>query len=136
MPIIDNLLRHALHSRCIAHDLRFPPHSARIPSPMDHNVLGGLGSGHYMPFCKKTRVQPAASPPAARIWIISYEFPWVIEVNGTGVSNESHRFTTSSRSKDNSVESFVTIYDVLHTLWANLQEPMVESEWYVLDFSF
>lgn len=132
MPIIDGLLRHALHSRCIAHDLRFPPHSARIPSPMGYKVFGALSGGHYMPFCKKTRAQSAISPPVDRMWIVSYEFPWVIEVNGTATSipdAESHRFITSGRDRHDTTETFVTIYDVLHTLWANLQRPVLEPEW-------
>ncbi|QRV79173.1 cadmium ion transporter [Ceratobasidium sp. AG-Ba] len=111
LPIIDNLLRHTLHSRCVSHDLRFSPHSARLPSVSDRKLLSNLRHGApYLALCEKTRAQPAVSPPVSQMWIVSYEFPWVIE-------------------HPRSEEKFVTIYDVLNTLWRNLQKPVVEAEW-------
>lgn len=41
---------------------------------------------------------------------------------------------TSFQCKDRgkTPETFVTIFDVLHALWASLQKPILESEWYAL----
>ncbi|KAG9119307.1 hypothetical protein FRC07_005724, partial [Ceratobasidium sp. 392] len=142
LPIIDNLLRHTLQSRCVSHDLRFSPHSARLPSVTDRKLLDGLRhGGPYLSLCEKTRGQPAVTPPVARMWIVSYEFPWIIEVNGTGQVGARKDFTCycsiSSRCKAQHPESetFVTIYDVLHSLWRNLQKPVVEAEWSTLSSS-
>ncbi|KAG8777683.1 hypothetical protein FRC12_000255 [Ceratobasidium sp. 428] len=139
LPIIDALLRHTLQSRCVSHDLRFSPHSARLPSVTDRKILSSLRHGApYLSLCEKTRGQPAVSPPVSRMWIVSYEFPWVVEVKGTGYGGASKDFTCycsiSSRCKAQHPESeaFVTIYDVLHSLWHNLQKPVVEAEWSTL----
>ncbi|CAE6478020.1 unnamed protein product [Rhizoctonia solani] len=134
LPIIDTLLRHAPHSRSISHDLRFPPHSARMLAPTNHYGLGGFNPAQYVPFCTRTRAQPAVSPPASRMWIVSYEFPWVVEVNAAVSEPGTHHFLTSGRGKYAS-EPFVTIYDVLHALWAYLQRPMMEEEWSTLSSS-
>jgi hypothetical protein len=63
------------------------------------------------------------------MYIVSYEFPWVIEVNAAVSDPGAHHFLTSGRGKHAS-EPFVTVYDVMHALWAYLQRPVVESEWY------
>ncbi|KAL5631353.1 hypothetical protein ACGC1H_007017 [Rhizoctonia solani] len=95
---------------------------------------GGLNPAQYIPFCTRTRAQPAVSPPVSQIWIVSYDFPWAIEVNATVSDPEAHRFITSGRDKY-APEPFVTIYDVLHALWAYLQRPMMEEEWSALTSS-
>ncbi|KAG8679107.1 hypothetical protein FRC08_017220 [Ceratobasidium sp. 394] len=75
------------------------------------------------------------------MWVVSYEFPWVVEVNGTGRNGTSKGFacycSVSSRCKAQhpEPEAFVTIYDVLHALWRNLQKPVVETEWATLSSS-
>ncbi|CAE6454119.1 unnamed protein product [Rhizoctonia solani] len=134
LPIIDTLLRHALNSRSISHDLRFPPHSARMLSAANYYGSGGFNPAQYVPFCSRTRAQPAVSPPVSQIWIVSYDFPWVVEVNATVSDPGAHHFITSGRDKYAS-EPFVTIYDVLHALWAYLQRPIMEEEWSTLTSS-
>ncbi|KAG8690810.1 hypothetical protein FRC11_008964 [Ceratobasidium sp. 423] len=134
LPIIDTLLRHALHSRSISHDLRFPPHSARMLSTANYHGSGGFNPAQYVPFCTRTRAQPAVSPPVSQMWIVSYEFPWVIEVNAAVSDPGAHHFVTSSRGK-HAPEPFVTIYDILHAIWAYLQRPIVEEEWTKLSSS-
>ncbi|CEL60814.1 hypothetical protein RSOLAG1IB_04053 [Rhizoctonia solani AG-1 IB] len=131
VPILDHLLRHALHSRSILHDLRFPPYSARMLSVTNHYGSGGSNPTQYVPFCSRTRAQPAVSPPIPQMYIVSYEFPWVIEVNAAVSDPGAHHFLTSGRGKHAS-EPFVTVYDVMHALWAYLQRPVVESEWSAL----
>jgi hypothetical protein len=87
--------------------------------------------------CEQTRGQPAVSPPVARMWIVSYEFPWMVEVNGTGRGatrrDNACYCSISSRCKaqHEGPDAFVTVFDVLHALWSNLQRPVVETEWYV-----
>lgn len=131
LPILDTLLRHALHSRSILHDLRFSPHSARMLSATNHHGSGGFNPTQYVPLCPRTRAQPAVSPPVSQIYIVSYEFPWVIEVNAAVSDPGAHHFVTSGRER-HAAEPFVTIYDVMHALWAYLQRPVVESEWSAL----
>ncbi|CAE6493723.1 unnamed protein product [Rhizoctonia solani] len=134
LPIIDTLLRHTHHSRSISHDLRFPPHSARMLSTANYHGSGRLNPAQYIPFCTRTRAQPAVSPPVSQIWVVSYDFPWAIEVNATVSDAGAHRFAASGRDKY-APEPFVTVYDVLHALWAHLQRPMMEEEWSALTSS-
>ncbi|KAJ1304671.1 hypothetical protein OPQ81_005810 [Rhizoctonia solani] len=134
LPILDNLLRHGLHSRSISHDLRFPPHSARMLSVTNYYGSGGFNPAQYVPLCARTRAQPATSPPVSQMWIVSYEFPWVIEVNAAISGSGAHHFVTSGSDKHAS-EPFVTIYDVLNALWAYLQRPTIEAEWSALSSS-
>ncbi|KAF8608932.1 hypothetical protein BDV93DRAFT_602808 [Ceratobasidium sp. AG-I] len=143
LPIIDSLLRYTLRTKCIAHDIRFPPHSARLPTsatpdPLGFGKPGGRGA-LYLTLCERTRTQPAVSPPITRMWIVSYEFPWVVEVIGTGrcIGKAVCHCPTSFHCKDRgkTPETFVTIFDVLHALWANLQKPIMESEWTTLSSS-
>ncbi|KDN49810.1 hypothetical protein RSAG8_01875, partial [Rhizoctonia solani AG-8 WAC10335] len=134
LPIIDTLLRHALHTRSISHDLRFPPHSARMLSAANYYGSSGSNPAQYVPFCTRTRAQPAVSPPVSQMWIVSYEFPWVIEVNAAVSDPGAHHIVTSGRDK-HTPEPFVTIYDVLHALWAYLQRPIMEEEWSTLTSS-
>ncbi|CAE7086139.1 unnamed protein product [Rhizoctonia solani] len=131
VPIIDALLRHAPASQSISHDLRFSPHSARMLSTADYYGSGGFNPGQYVPFCTRTRAQPAVSPPIPQMWIVSYDFPWAIEVNAAVSDPGAHHFLTSGRDKY-APEPFVTIHDVLHALWIYLQRPMIEEEWSTL----